>query len=148
MDDPVVPPIASFRDAVGFAMELTDRYAFVNAAVLLAGDGRPVDLAVVEGIAGSIEPVVAWAAGVDHWATPARSSLLISVRPVSPDIVCEADIGRYRRARWSLAGAGCRLLDWVETDGDLIRSYAYLTDPARAWADDPPGDRLADGGPT
>lgn len=146
-DAATTPAIASFRDALGVAMELADRHAFVNAALLLGPDGRPVDLAVVEGLGGSIEPVVAWATGARRWITTPRAVLLVSVRPVDPDVVCEADIRRYRHADWSLTLAGCRLVDWIETDGDLFRSYAHLIHPARAWAGDPPSDRLADGGP-
>ena len=75
-----------------------------------------------------------------------RSTLVVSVRPYEPDLARERDLHLYRRARWSLGRAGCDLVDWIETDGDLFRSYAYLTCPARAWAGDPPVHRLNDGG--
>ena len=65
-----------------------------------------------------------------------------------PDLVRERDLHLYRRARWSLGRAGCDLVDWIETDGDLFRSYAYLTCPAAAWAGDPPANRLSDGQPS
>jgi hypothetical protein len=145
---PLPPSINAFRDALGFAMALADEYAFTNAAVLLAGDGRPIDLAVADGIGGSIEPVVAWAAGSSWWTQPPRSSLVFSIRPYEPDLVRERDLRRYRHARWSLAQAGCDLLDWIETDGDLFRSYAYLISPAEAWSDDPPPHRLGDRRPS
>lgn len=148
MDDPPIPALRSFRDAIGFALELADRYAFVAAAVLLGPNGQPIDLAVAEGLGSSIEPVVAWAAGIDGWGAVPRRSLLISVRPFDPEVIREADLRRYRQARWSLAGAGCHLVDWIETDGDLVRSYAYVTCPAEAWAADPPDHRLIDGGAT
>ncbi len=147
MADPPVSPVRSFRDAVGFALELADRYAFVAAAALLDADGVPVDVAVVEGLGSPIEPVVAWAAGADGWRSAPRRTLLISIRPFDPGVVAEDDLRRYRQARWSLGRAGCHLIDWIETDGDLVRSYAYLTCPAEAWAGDPPDHRLVDGGP-
>jgi hypothetical protein len=144
--DPSIPPITSFRDATGFALELADRYAFVSAAVLLGPGGTPIDIATAEGIDAGIEPVVAWAAGIDGWRPPPLVALVISVRSVDPDVVREADIRRYRQARWSRGSAGCHLVDWIETDGDLVRSYAYLTCPAEAWSADPPGHRMIDGG--
>jgi len=148
--DAPVQPINSFRDAVGFAMELADRHAFVAAAALLGPDGRPVDVvtlstAAVGGVDPEIEPVVAWAAGVDGWMGQPCRTLLVSVRPFDPEVVREADLRRYRQARWALGRSGCDLVDWIETDGDLFRSYAYLTCPAEAWSDDPPNHRLADG---
>ncbi len=150
MPDAPVQPIESFRDAVGFAMELADRHAFVVAAALLGPDGRPVDVATlstaaVGSIEPEIEPVVAWAAGHDGWRCQPRRTLLVSVRPFDPEIVREVDLRRYRQARWALAHSGCDLIDWIETDGDLFRSYAYLTCPAEAWSDDPPTHRLVDG---
>ena len=141
------PPICTFRDALGFAMTLADDYAFANAAVLLAGDGRPIDLAVTEGIGATIEPIVAWAAGIDHWAGRPRSTLVVSIRPYEPEAIREHDLHLYRRARWALGRAGCDLIDWIETDGDLVRSYAYLTCPAEAWPGDAPTHRRADGRP-
>lgn len=145
---PAPTAIGSFRDAVGFAMELADHHAFATAALLLGPGHRPIDLAVVGGLGGSIETVVAWAAGACRLTGPRRTVLVVSVRAVDPDVVAEADIRRYRHADWSLTRAGGQLIDWIETDGDVYRSYAYLIHPARAWAHDPPADRFADGGPT
>jgi len=141
-------PITTFRDALGLAMSLADEYAFANAAVLLAGDGRPIDVAVDEGIGATIEPVVAWACGARCWARRPHSALVLSIRPHEAEVVRERDLWRYRQAGWSLGRAGFDLLDWIETDGDLFRSFAYLTCPARAWAGDPPVDRIDDSGPS
>ncbi len=151
--DAPIQPIESFRDAVGFAMELADRHAFVAAIALLGPDGRPIDVVTVNtatvgpfGAAGAeIEPVVAWAAGLDGWRCQPCRALLVSVRAFDPEIVREQDLHHYRQARWSLARSWCDLIDWIETDGDLFRSYAYLTCPAEAWTNDPPGHRLSDG---
>lgn len=139
--------VETFRDALGLALELADRYSLVDAAALLDPAGRTIEMAVASGLegAGSIEPVVAWAAGAGGWSGPPQGVLIVSVRALDPDIVSEADLRRYRHAGWSLAGAGRRLLDWIETDGDLVRSYASLTCPAEAWADDPTDHRAIDG---
>lgn len=75
---------------------------------------------------------------------PVRSVVLVTVRPYEADVVRERDLELYRAAKWSLAAAGVHLTDWIETDGDLFRSYAYLTCPADAWTDDPPSQRWQD----
>ena len=144
---PIPGTIISFRDAVGVAMELADEFAFANAAAILDERGHLLDMAVVEGIGRTIEPVVEWATGIDGWHTRINRILLISIRPYEVDIVREADLRLYRRAGWAISAAGARLIDWIETDGDLVRSYAYVTCPAQAWLDDPPGERASDGRP-
>ncbi len=146
MADRPVPPIRSFRDALGFALELADRHPRAAAAALLEPGGRAVELAVAPSPDASIEPVVAWAAGSGGWDGRPRSVLVVSIRAFDPDVVREADLRRYRRIGWSLARAGRPLADWIETDGDLVRSYAYLTHPAEAWAGDPPAHRADDVG--
>ena len=152
--DPNLTPVAvpTFRDALGLAMQLADEYAFVNAAALVGGDAQVLDLAVAEGIGRSVGPLVDWLVASPAWPSPALRAratgvLLVTVRPFEAEVVREADLRCYRRCRWSLAMAGNPLLDWIETDGDLVRSYAYTTCPAEAWPGDPPAQRPCDGRP-
>lgn len=143
-------PIRSFRDAIGAALELADDHPLASVAVLLEPDGERVDVAIARGLDASIEAVVAWAAAVDGWAGSGRLArrplgvLLISIRSFDPDVIREADLRRFRQAGWTMARAGHRLVDWIETDGDLVRSYAHVTSPDRAWPDDPPEHRRGD----
>lgn len=142
--------VVTFRDALGLAMELADEYAFVNAAALIEASGEVLDLVIAEGIGKSIEPVVSWSADAVRdrhppSRSPAVNALLLSVRPFDDDVIREQDLHHYRNARWRFSVAGSNLVDWIETDGDLFRSYAYVTCPAQAWSQDPPGDRLSDG---
>ncbi len=133
-------------------MELADEYAFVNAAAILDGDRRLHDLIVAEGIGRTIEPVVGWltdAVGLRFTDQRLGSVgvVLVTVRPFDVDIVREQDLHLYRRAGWAIAECEAHLIDWIETDGDCFRSYAYVTCPAKAWEYDPPGHRLSDGRP-
>ncbi len=142
--------IITFRDALGLAMELADDYAFVNAAAIVDHGGNLVDLIVAEGIGRTIDPVIGWLCEPPpprNRGRPIAQTLVVSVRPFEADVVREQDLRLYRSARWTLAAAGIELIDWIETDGDLFRSYAYVTCPARAWERDPPADRLSDGRP-
>jgi hypothetical protein len=139
--------ITSFGDALGLAMALADEYAFANAAALIDDDGGLVDLAIAEGIGTTIEPLIQWiitrSAGDagearDSAALGPVAVVMLSVRPYEVDLVREEDLRLYRLATWSAAAAGLHLLDWIETDGDLFRSYANVTCPAKAWDQDPP----------
>ena len=146
--DPV--SIVTFRDAVGLAMVVADEYAFANVAAVLDEQGDLVEFAVTEGIGQTIEPIVAWAVAAPARAPTAEASgsgsgvLLLSVRPYEVDIVHQQDLRLFRTARWALACAGLHLVDWIETDGDMFRSYAYVTCPSDAWVDDPLAERLSD----
>ena len=132
--------ITSFRDALGLAMALADEYAFASAAALVDRPGNMVDLAIAEGIGTTIEPLTRWIASSGHspGADGPVAAVLLSVRPYEVDLVREEDLRLYRHAVWTVATAGLHLLDWIETDGDLFRSYANVTCPARAWDDHPP----------
>lgn len=139
--------VSSFRDALGLAMELADEYAFVNAGVVLTDSGVVTDIVLAEGIGRTIEPVTRWLIEAAGYWPETTKLLLLSVRPFDVDVIREDDLRRYRAASWGVAGAGGDLIDWIETDGDLFRSYAYVTCPANAWNGDRPEDRLSDGSP-
>ncbi len=142
--------IVTFRDAVGLAMAVADDFAFANVAALIRRDGTVADMAIAEGIGKTIEPLVAWAVagpvdGSDSSRWPEKPDvMLLSVRPFEVDIIREQDLLLFRTARWVLAGSGLGLVDWIETDGDLFRSYAYVSCPTEAWPGDPPTERYAD----
>ncbi|MEM9653082.1 MAG: hypothetical protein AAGA65_13360 [Actinomycetota bacterium] len=80
----------------------------------------------------------------EHVGHAVRGVVLFTVGPVEPDLIREADLRLFRQAGWILGVAGADLLDWIETDGDVVRSYASVTCPALAWADDPPDQRMED----
>ncbi len=137
-------PIATFRDALGFAMEFGTIHRWASAALVLDRNKRPSDIVVADGDAGALEAVISWASALTPGPGRPWLVLAVSARPMRPEVVAEADLRRYRQARWTLGLAGRDLIDWIETDGDLVRSYAYLTCPATAWAGDPPHHRLSD----
>ena len=146
--------LCGFRDALGLAMQLADEYAFISAGVMLDGTGHVIDVVSTQGIGRPVGPLVGRVctalggpkqppdvgAGQRPGATTAV--VLLTVRPFDADVIREADLNLFRQARWAIEVAGVELLDWIETDGDLFRSYAYVTCPALAWPDDPPGERL------
>lgn len=150
--------LSGFRDGLGLVMQLADEYAFISAGVLLDGPGNIVDVITTQGIGqpvgplvgrvcialdGSKEPPVDGSrSGSGGTSRSVERVVLLTVRPFDADVIREADLNLFRRARWAIGVAGAELLDWIETDGDLFRSYAYVTCPALAWPDDPPEERL------
>ncbi len=146
------PTITCFRDALGLAMELSDDYAFANAGIMLNSQGRVVDGVITDDVGISIRPVVQQIVDRQRHrglSPPyvANSAVLLSIRPVDGPIVREHHLADFRWASGQIAAVGGRLADWIETDGDVFRSYAYLVYPASAWVDDSPSARAADGQP-
>lgn len=158
---PITGILSGFRDGLGLAMRLADEYACIGAAVLLDRSGNILDVITADGIGRPVGPLIGRVcAALDRperqprpcaedlsdlsdSATAAVSTVvLLTVRPFDADVIREADLRLFRRARWAIGVAGAELRDWIETDGDLFRSYAYITCPALAWPDDPPGERL------
>ncbi len=164
----IEPPksINSFRDAVGLALRVADEFAFANAVAVLDADGSCRSLAMTSGIGASAEPLLRWLTTDDRVWLPAKrpprrvdgtdpiersalgpvpaSLLVVSVGELDPSVIRECDLERYRRAQRTAGRRGLRLLDWMATDGDAVRSYAYLVDPIGAWPADPPDDRCED----
>ncbi len=143
--------ITSFRDAVGVAMELADEYAIANSVLLTEPTtGRVVRSSLSTAIETSLSPQLRWS-----WRScisecrdrPERSGLdvvLLAVRETSLLPVRETDLTSYRFARATLSYCNARLLDWIHTDGDHIRSFAYLTSRHTAWAGDNTSHRCED----
>lgn len=131
---PVPFTISSFRDALGLAFELSDEFAFAQAAVLIDRQRRCVDFGVFTEVGQGLTPALGWLSRrVDHHR-PSLRALFISVRSVNGLIVAEHDLAEFRFAVHTAAQMGVSVIDWLETDGELVRSYAYLTNPNTVWS--------------
>ena len=131
---PLPDEILSFRDALGLAFELSDEFAFAYAVVVTDRRRRSIDFHIERRVGHNITSVLGWLSQrFAHY--PAKPCVvLISVRSVDPLSVFESDLADYRFARWTVQRLGADLLDWIETDGELVRSYSYLVNPTTAWA--------------
>jgi hypothetical protein len=77
-----------------------------------------------------------------RWPGPhSAAALVLSVRAAPLEPVSHVERQRHERLSGVARLAGYRLLDWIETDGDCVRSHAYLTDPETAWPADTDCDR-------
>jgi len=63
-------------------------------------------------------------------------TLFVSAGAAVGDELAEVDLAMFRIVRRRLALDGIDLLDWMHTDGELIRSMSYAADASRAWTAD------------
>ena len=136
--------VSCFRDAVGLALQLSEDYAYAQVAVLLDDDGTGLDRRVFDGVGVGLMPVLAWCLSTAAGIGRPIDVLLLTARSIEPGVVREQDLAHYRRAERTLTGANLGLLDWIETDGELVRSFAYLIHPDTAWIADPADHRRVD----
>ena len=135
-DSPIRP-----ADAVGIALELCEHHLFLQSAMLLDENLFCRDVISVRSTGDT-----PWHSHLDARTIttrllssafrPSTSAMVaITVGVVDTDVIYEADLEHYR-ATTALTGAcGIRLLDWIVTDGDVVRSYAEIT--GIGWAVDP-----------
>ncbi len=106
------------------------------SVVLLTASGHCLDVGLLR--TGSVEMAASWAVAscreFIREDEEIRNVLLVSVCPTATPTIRESDLDLFRSLRWRLSIAGVDLVDWIETDGDHVRSFAYLTCPAAAWA--------------
>ncbi len=131
---PVPDSIRSFRDALGLALELNDEFAFAHAAVVLSPDRRCVDFGVFTAVGHNLSATLGWLSCRFERSSDRALVLLISVRSIDGRSIYERDLSDFRFARATISEFGGSLLDWIETDGELVRSYAQLVNPNTAWS--------------
>ena len=133
---PIPTTISSFRDALGIALELSDEFAFAQAAAVVDPSDRCVDFAVFTEVGDGLVPSLGWLSTRASGHPPLSRVVLYSVRSVDGLIIAEIDLAEYRFAAVTIGRMGANLVDWIETDGEMVRSYAYLTTPQTQWAMD------------
>ena len=148
------PPweLNTFRDAVGVALEFSGYYSAATLAFLVADDGGRVDRFFVADYADqSIMLGLNWAVGAatepeQRHCPPnqRRRTLLITIDGERPQLLAGEDIGLFHWAVRALSTAGAPLDDWIYTDGELVRSASFASNPRAAWPSDPPHHRLID----
>ncbi len=125
----------NFFDAGRLAIELLERGDRNDAVVFFRGC-QPSRVEVIPAaeadVFSMIDRVVRHA---DREPTAFQTVFLRAGRDVGAELV-ERDLGLFRLARRHLAADGIDLLDWIHTDGELLRSMSYASDPSRAWTSD------------
>ena len=124
--------VATFRDAVGLAMQLADEYAFVSAGVVLESSGVVSDIVLAEGI-GERDPAEMFATlavADDIHAETDGHDYHVTAKGVAE--AYSIDTGRARHA--------LKLAGWVNVRGDRWESE---TGAMTAWTPEPT-DMLAE----
>ncbi len=125
----------NFFDAGQLAVELIDPGERRDAVVLFRGC-RPVRVEVMPPGETDVFSMIDRAVLHADREPSAFQTLFLQAGPGVGDDLVERDLGLFRLARRKLAAEGLDLLDWLHTDGELVRSMAYATDPSRAWTSD------------
>lgn len=135
---PRTPVITHFAEAVHTAVGLQDLYGEFAAAALLDDDGTILEMRPFSGDDTCVVCAVEWAVNVaDDWQCAERVVLLSSAS--GPLRECrEDDVRLYQRLHDALDVHGIELVDWIQTDGDDIRSLTYTCDLAPTWDDQVP----------
>jgi hypothetical protein len=128
--------IHHFADAVCAALGLQELYGRYAAAALLDDDGAVVDMRPFSGDRACVACAIEWAINGDD-DDEARRIVLLSGEGDSVRHAREDDIRFYQDVREQLDRHGFELVDWVQTDGDLIRSLTFTCDTDPNWDDDP-----------
>jgi hypothetical protein len=133
--------IHDFADAVGAAVGLQELYGRFAAAVLLDDDGAIVDMRPFAGEHACIACAIEWAINLVDRPRADRPRadriVLLSGEVSSVRAPKEDDIRVYQELGDELDHHGFELVDWVQTDGTLIRSLTFTCDVAPHWDEEP-----------
>ena len=117
--------IRGFVDAIAEAMAIQQRFRRGHAAAILDDAAALLDLTVFTARDHSIHDALDWASCIalgDHRAT---RMVLLSAVTTGVRQACEADLDVLRRARARFGERGVTVVDWIQTDGEDIRSLAF-----------------------
>jgi hypothetical protein len=129
--------IADFTAAVHTALTLHGLYGRYVAVALLDDAGGIIDMTPFAGPDACVLCAVEWANSVSHSDPRATRAVLLSGTERSVRELREDDVRLYQLIRDELAGVDLDVLDWIQTDGDQIRSLTFSCDTTTAWEDAP-----------
>jgi len=121
--------ITSFTDAIAMAFGVRRRFAHAHTAALLDGRGQVLDLTVFSLPASSVDTAVGWAGCfAANEGTVRRMVLLSAVADSVAHEPREADVSVLRGARARFSDLGVLVVDWLQCDGNVVRSIDLASD--------------------
>lgn len=120
--------ITGLSDALQAALGIADRFNHGHASVALDSDGTVVDFTCFAGPGHTVEAALSWAGGLSLREPRFKSPILISAGDEDVSGLAEEDAELFRKARRVCAVWGARLIDWIKTDGDGLRTMAVSCD--------------------
>jgi hypothetical protein len=130
------PVITHFSDAVQAALGLHQLYGrFTAAALIDDDDGTILDMRPFSGDDACVVCSIEWAARIATDWHRAHGVVLLSSSQASLDECREDDVRMYQSLHDALAQHDLQLIDWIQTNGDDIRSLTFTCDVTPSWDD-------------
>ena len=121
--------ITSFTDAIATAFGVRRQFTHAHTAALLDSWGRVLDLTVFSRPDNSIDTALGWAGCFAANDGTVRRMVLLSA--VADSVAHEprhADVERLRQARARFGEMGVLVVDWLQCDGNVVRSIDLAAD--------------------
>lgn len=121
-----IPPIRTFEDAVCEGFALSESFKQAQTAALLDDDGHILDMTVFSRDVHTVDVALDWAHCMLCNIEGIARIVLFSITKQPVEDIKEDDIRTFEAARevfrreWDVD-----LLDWIQCDGDQMRSLAF-----------------------
>ncbi len=121
--------ITSFTDAIALAFGVRRRFTHAHTAALLDSWGQVLDLTVFSRPDSSIDSALGWAGSfAANEGTVRRMALVSAVADSVAHEHRQADVDVLCRARVRFAELGVLVVDWLQCDGNVVRSIDLASD--------------------
>lgn len=121
--------IRSFTDAIAVAFGVRRRFTHAHTAVLFDAFGQVVDLTVFSLRTSSVDTALGWAGCFVSNESGVRRMLLVSaVTAGEGQRDADADVAVLRQARERFGELGVLVVDWLQCDGNVVRSTDLVAD--------------------
>ena len=122
--------ITSFTDAIATAFGIRGRFKFGHGVALVGAGGQVLEITMfTDKRLHTIDTAVAWAAClVDEFDECERVVLFSAFKGGVVDQLREADVELLRCARSRFADSNVLVVDWLQCDGDVVRSIDLASD--------------------
>lgn len=121
--------ITSFTDAIAIAFGVRRRFTHAHTAAMLDHRGQVLDLTVFSRPDNSIETALGWAGCFAASDSSVRRMVLLSA--VDNGVAYESrqsEVEVLRLARARFADLGVLVVDWLQCDGNVVRSIDLASD--------------------
>ena len=122
--------ITSFTDAIATAFGIRGRFKFGHGVALVDGHGQVLEITMfTDKRLHTIDSALTWAACLVGEFDECSKVLLFSASKSGvADELREADVELLRAARARFADQGVLVVDWLQCDGDVVRSIDLASD--------------------
>ena len=126
--------VKTLEDALGIAFKIQHNYGYGHFALQATQDGQLISIGIFDRPNDTVVEAVRFLSQLLH-DLPSResNSLIISITEKNPDNLSDADLSIFTWASNILNSRDNTLLDWIEINDELFRSYSNTLTPNQAW---------------